>query len=84
MSRTKDMIIERESTIISLIRRLDCITEKMDDDTSSEIWDAWSEYGLPYDDEDEEILFDIVTDEDIYEYTIATAEKFLAELEKSS
>lgn len=75
MSRTKDIIIERENTIIDLIHRM----ASYNDD---EIWDAWCELGLPYDDEDMDILFDIVTDDEIYEYTINTAENFLKELEK--
>lgn len=81
MSRTKDIIIERENTIIDLIRRVDCITENMTDDESNEVWDAWVELGLPYDDEDMDVLFDIVTDEDVYAYTIHTAEMFLMGVE---
>lgn len=81
MSRTKDMIIERENTIIDLIRRVDSVTENMTDDESNEVWDAWVELGLPYDDEDMDILFDIVTDEDAYAYTIHTAEMFLKGIE---
>ena len=77
MSRTKDIIIERENTIINFIREVDCITENMTDDEANEVWDAWCELGLPYDDEDMDVLFDIVTDEDIYAYTIHTAEMFL-------
>ena len=83
MSRVKDMIIERENTIIDLIRRLDCLTESMTDDESNEVWDAWVENGLPYDDEDMDILFDIVTDDELYQYTINTAEKFLKEIEET-
>ena len=75
MSRVKDMIIERENTIIDLIHKM----ASYDDD---EIWDAWCELGLPYDDEDMDILFDIVTDDEVYEYIINTAEKFLEEIEK--
>ena len=75
------MIIERENTIINLIRRVDCITENMTDDESNEVWDAWVELGLPYDDEDMDVLFDIVTDEDVYAYTIHTAERFLMGVE---
>ena len=52
MSRVKDMITERENTIISLIRKVAEITEHLDEDTANEIWDAWYEWGLPYDDED--------------------------------
>ena len=81
MSRTKDMIIERENTIINLIRKVAEITEHLDEDTANEIWDAWYEWGLPYDDEDMEILFDIVTDDEVYEYVINTAEKFLKGVE---
>lgn len=81
MSRTKDMITERENTIINLIRRVACITERLDEDTANEVWDAWCEWGLPYDDEDMEILFDIVTDDEVYEYVINTAEKFLEGVE---
>jgi hypothetical protein len=77
MSRVKDMIIERENTIITLIHRVAEITEKVDEDTANEIWDAWYEWGLPYDDEDMEILFDIVTDDEVYEYVLNTATKFL-------
>jgi hypothetical protein len=76
MSRVKDMIIERENTIIDLIHKM----ASYDDD---EIWDAWCELGLPYDDEDMDILFDIVTDNELYEYTINTAEKFLKEIEET-
>ena len=75
MSRVKDMIIERENTIIDLIHKM----ASYDDD---EIWDAWCELGLPYDDEDMDILFDIVTNDEVYEYTINTAENFLKEIEK--
>ena len=81
MSRTKDMIIERENTIIDLIRRVDSVTENMTDDESNEVWDAWVELGLPYDDEDMDILFDIVTDNEVYDYTIQTAEMFLMGVE---
>ena len=77
MSRTKDMIIEREETIITLIHKVAEITDKVDEDTANEIWDAWYEWGLPYDDEDMEILFDIVTDDEVYEYVLNTATKFL-------
>ena len=77
MSRTKDMIIEREETIIALIHKVAEITDKVDEDTANEIWDAWYEWGLPYDDEDMEILFDIVTDDEVYEYVLNTATKFL-------
>ena len=73
MSRVKDMIIERENTIIELMAKM----ESYGDD---EIWDAWMESGLPVDGDD---LFDIVTDEDLYEYTIAVAEKFLKEIEET-
>lgn len=82
MSRVKDMIIEREETIITLIHKVAEITDKVDEDTANEIWDAWYEHGLPYDDEDMDILFDIVTDDEVYEYTINTATKFLEEVEK--
>lgn len=77
MSKTKDMIIEREETIIALIHKVAEITDKVDEDTANEIWDAWYEWGLPYDDEDMEILFDIVTDDEVYEYVLNTATKFL-------
>ena len=76
MSRTKDIIIERENIIIDLIRKM----ASYEDD---EIFDAWVENGLPYDDEDMDILFDIVTDNELYEYTINTAEKFLKEIEET-
>ena len=76
MSRVKDMIIERENTIIDLIRKM----VNYEDD---EIFDAWCELGLPYDDEDMDILFDIVTDNELYEYTVNTAEKFLKEIEET-
>ena len=82
MSRIKEIIIERENTIINLIRCVDCITEKMTDDDADEVWNAWVENGLPFDDEDMDELFDIVTDDELYEYTINTATKFLAELKK--
>ena len=81
MSRVKDMIIERENTIINLIRRLDSATENVTEDEATEIWDAWCELGLPYDDEDMDILFDIVTDNEVYDYTIHTAEMFLKGIE---
>lgn len=77
MSRTKDVITERENTIINLIRKVAEIADKVDEDTANEIWDAWYEWGLPYDDEDMEILFDIVTDDEVYEYVLNTATKFL-------
>ena len=77
MSRTKDLIIEREQTILALIHKVAEITDKVDEDTANEIWDAWYEWGLPYDDEDMEILFDIVTDDEVYEYVLNTATKFL-------
>ena len=73
MSRVKDMIIERENTIIDLIRKMDSYDDE-------EILDAWIENGLPYDEDDFEVLFDIVTDEELYEYTKAMATKFLMEL----
>ena len=76
MSRVVDMIIERENVILDLIHRVDEITDKVDEDTANEIWDAWCEYGLPCD-EDMEILFDIVTDDEVYEYVLNTATKFL-------
>lgn len=81
MSRVKDIITERENTIISLIRRVACITEQLDEDTANEIWDAWYEWGLPYDDEDMEVLFDIVTDDEVYEYVVNTAKQFLEGIE---
>lgn len=81
MSRTKDMITERENIIIDLIHKVAEITERLDEDTANEVWDAWYEWGLPYDDEDMEILFDIVTDDEVYEYVINTAEKFLEGIE---
>lgn len=73
MSRVKDMIIERENIIIELMR-------KMEDFGDDEIFDAWLELGLPI---EEEELFDIVTDNELYEYTINTAEKFLKEIEET-
>ena len=73
MSRVKDMIIERENTIIELIRKMDSYDDE-------EILDAWIENGLPYDEDDFEVLFDIVTDEELYEYTKRVATKFLMEL----
>ena len=76
MSRVKDMIIERENTIIDLIRKMDSYGDE-------EILDAWIENGLPYDEDDMDILFDIVTDNELYEYTINTAEKFLKEIEET-
>lgn len=75
MSRVKDMIIERKNIIIDLI----CKMASYDDD---EIWDAWCELGLPYDVDDMDILLDIVTDDEVYEYIINTAEKFLKEIKK--
>ena len=77
MSKVKDMIIERENIIIDLIRKVDKIADKVDEDTANEIWDAWCEYGLPYDDEDMAVLFDIATDDEVYEYTVNTAKQFL-------
>lgn len=77
MSRVKDMIIERENTIIDLIHQM----ESYGDD---EILDAWCELGLPYYHDDTDILFDIVTDDELYEYTINTAEKFLKEIEETT
>ena len=73
MGRIKDIIIERENIINGLIAKM----ESYGDD---EITDAWLEYGLPLGDED---LFDIVTDDELYEYTINTAEKFLKEIEET-
>lgn len=77
MSKVKDIIIEREETIIALIHKVAEITDKVDEDTANEIWDAWYEWGLPYDDEDMEVLFDIVTDDEVYEYVVNTAKQFL-------
>ena len=74
MSKVKDMIIERENIIIELMAKM----ESFGDD---EIWEAWMEYGLPVDGDD---LFDIVTDDELYEYTINTAEKFLKEIEETT
>ena len=74
MSRVKDMIIERENTIIDLM-------QKMEDIGDEEIFDAWLELGLPI---EEEELFDIVTDDELYEYTINTAENFLKEIEETT
>ena len=73
MGRVKDMIIERENTITELMAKM----ESYGDD---EITDAWMQYGLPLGDDD---LFDIVADDELYEYTINTAEKFLKEIEEN-
>jgi hypothetical protein len=81
MSRIKDIIIERQNTIIDLIRRLETYEDK---DDFEEIFNAWIENGLPYDEDDFEELFEIVIDEEIYQYTINTAEKFLKEIEETT
>lgn len=77
MSRIKEIIIDRENTIRNYIREMACLTEQMDDDTSDEVWDTWREFGLPYDDEDDDILFDVVTDTDRYYYTIGVMVEFI-------
>ena len=81
MSRVKDMIVERQNEIINLIRKLETYEDKGD---FEEIFEAWIENGLPYDEDDFEGLFDIVTDDELYEYTINTAEKFLKEIEETT
>ena len=77
MSRIKEIIIDRENTIRNYIREMACLTEQMDDDTSDEVWDTWREFGLPYDDEDDDILFDVVIDTDRYYYTIGVMVEFI-------
>lgn len=77
MSKIKAIIIERQNKIINLIRELENYEDR---DDFEEILDAWIENGLPYDEDDFEELFEIVTDEEIYEYTKAMATKFLMEL----
>ena len=76
MSRIKDLIIDRENYLSELIR-------KMSEYDRDDIFDAWCELGLPYDDEDYDVLFDIVTEEDRWEYVIKTAEEFLSKLEQN-
>ena len=77
MSRIKEIIIDRENTIRDYIREMAWLTEQMDDDTADEVWDAWVEFGLPYDDEDDDVLFDVVTDTDRYYYTIGVMVEFI-------
>lgn len=77
MSKVKEIIIERQNEIINLIRELENYEDR---DDFEEILDAWIENGLPYDEDDFEVLFEIVTDEEIYEYTKRVATKFLMEL----
>ena len=81
MSKVKDKIIERQNEIINLIRKLETYEDK---DDFEEIFEAWIENGLPYDEDDFEELFDIVTDDELYGYTINTAEKFLKEIEETT
>ena len=76
MSRIKDLIIDRENYLSELIR-------KMSEYDRDDIFAAWCELGLPYDDEDYDVLFDIVTEEDRWEYVIKTAEEFLSKLEQN-
>jgi hypothetical protein len=77
MSKVKEIIVERQNEIINLIRELE---DYEDRDDFEEILDAWIENGLPYDEHDFEELFEIVTDEEIYEYTKRMVTKFLMEL----
>ena len=77
MSRIKEIIIDRENTIRNYIREMDCLTEHMDEDDADEVWDAWIESGLPYDEDDDEVMFDIVTDTDRYYYTIGLMVEFI-------
>ena len=77
MSRIKEIIIDRENTIRNYIREMDCLTEHMDEDDASEVWDAWIESGLPYDEDDDEVMFDIVTDTDRYYFTIGVMVEFI-------
>lgn len=77
MSRIKEIIIDRENTIRNYIREMDCLTENMDEDTAGEVWEAWIESGLPYDEDDDEVMFDIVTDTERYYYTIGLMVEFI-------
>ena len=77
MSRIKEIIIDRENTIRNYIREMDCLTEHMDEDEADEVWDAWIECGLPYDEDDDEVMFDIVTDTDRYYFTIGVMVEFI-------
>lgn len=77
MSRIKEVIIDRENTIRNYIREMDCLTEHMDEDTANEVWDAWIEFGLPYDEDDDEEMFDVVTDTDRYYYSIGVMVEFI-------
>jgi hypothetical protein len=69
MSKVKDLIIDRENQVIDLIRKMADF-----DDT---VFDAWCELSLPYDDEDLDILFDVVTDEERFRYVISVGTEFL-------
>lgn len=80
MSEIKNLIIERENTIINLIHRVDCVTEKVDEDTANEIWDAWVENSLPLDEDMDELRY-IAMDDEEYEYVVNTAEGFLKSIE---
>lgn len=77
MSRIKEIIIDRENTLRNYIREMDCLTEHMDENDADEVWDAWIESGLPYDEDDDEVMFDIVTDTERYYYTIGLMVEFI-------
>ena len=77
MSRIKEIIIDRENTIRNYIREMDCLVEHMDENEADEVWDAWIESGLPYDEDDDEVMFDIVTDTERYYYTIGLMVEFI-------
>ena len=70
MSKVKDLIIDRENQVIDLIHKM----AAFDDDL---IFDTWCELSLPYDDEDLDILFDVVTDEERFQYVISVGTEFL-------
>lgn len=76
MSRIKELIMDRENQVIELIHKM----EAYDD---PEIVDAWEALSLPSDADDFDILFDVVTDEERFEYVITQGTEFLIALEEN-
>lgn len=76
MSRIKELIMDRENQVIELIHKM----EAYDD---PEIVDAWETLSLPSDADDFDILFDVVTDEERFEYVITQGTEFLTTLEEN-
>ena len=83
MGKFKEIIIERENTLRNLIREVDCLTEHMTDDETTEVWKAWVGSGLPLDEGSAEI-HDIALDSEIYDYTEAIAREFINRLQNIS